>query len=106
MASLAAGHLIDRICAAALHAGRQRRRHHGDDDQQRGERAAPTSHREHCLSGCEACQLRGRSREVIVAFFPESAALSDVSVHIGTPRPRAAATDQLKARSANDVLYR
>jgi len=30
----------------------------------------------------------------------------NVPVHIGTPRPRATATDQFEASSANDVLHR
>jgi hypothetical protein len=36
----------------------------------------------------------------------ESTALSDVSVHIGAPRPRATATDHLEACPANHVLHR
>ena len=41
-----------------------------------------------------------------VVLCLESTALSDVPVHIGTPRPRATTTGQLEACSANDVLYR
>jgi hypothetical protein len=43
---------------------------------------------------------------VIVVFSMYSDRSSDVPVHIGTPRPRATATDQLEADSTNDVLYR
>ena len=42
---------------------------------------------------------------IIVVSSLASTALSDVPVHIGTPRPRATATDQLEACSANDVLH-